>query len=212
MVATSRQSRRRHPDNECGFTLIEFMIAGALTTIVLGSTIMLASQIQQAYETQLDDAAVEQEARYALDWIARDLRSATSDPYFIIPDELELWLDPNGGLDTDDSIRIQADINPPDGDILDGRENVTIAFDSVAGVITRQDSNDPDDATAVVMTEAIITDLSFTFLNASRAVTTSSKLVAYIQVQVTAQSRGRNLYTGEFTSSTLTTEVRLRTR
>jgi len=36
--------------------------------------------------------------------------------------------------------------------------------------------------------------------------------VAYIQVQVTAQSRGRNLYTGEFTSSTLTTEVRLRTR
>ena len=212
MVAASRQSRRRHPDNECGFTLIEFMIAGALTTIVLGSTVMLASQIQQAYETQLDDAAVEQEVRYALDWIARDLRSATRDPYFIIPDEQEIWLDPNGGLDTDDSIRVQADINPPDGDINDARENVTIAFDPVTGVITRQDSNDPDDATAVAMTEAIITDLSFTFLNAARAVTTSSRMVAYIQVQVTAQSRGRNLYTGEFTSSTLATEVRLRTR
>ena len=122
---------RRPGLGDAGFTLIEFMIAGALTTLVLGSTIMLATQIQQAYGTQLDDATVEQEARFALEWIARDLRSAGSDPYLIIPVEQEVWLDPNGGGDTDDSIRIQADINPPDGDIADEAENVTIAFDSV---------------------------------------------------------------------------------
>ena len=33
-----------------------------------------------------------------------------------------------------------------------------------------------------------------------------------IQVQVTAQSRARNPNTGQFTTSTLATEVRLRTR
>ena len=202
----------QRPDlNEDGFTLIEFMIAVALTTIVLGSTIMLATQIQQAYGTQLDDATVEQEARYALDWIARDLRSAGSDPYLIIPVEQEVWLDPNGGTDTDDSIRVQADMNPPDGDILDQRENVTIAFDSANSVITRQDFNAPD-TSAVAMTEAIFTDLSFTFLDASRTVTASSPLVAYVQVRVTAQSQARNPITGAFTTSTFATEVRLRTR
>ena len=186
------------------------MIATALTTIVLGSTVMLATQIQEAYGTQLDDATVEQEARYALEWIARDLRSAGSDPY-LIPIGQAIWLDPNGGADTDDSIRVQADINPPDGDILDERENVTIAFDAANSVITRQDSN-ATDPSAVAMTEAIFTDLSFTFLDASRTATTSSPLVAYVQVQVTAQSEARNPITGVFTTSTLLTEVRLRTR
>jgi len=188
------------------------MIAAAITAAVLGSTIMLATQIQQAYGTQLDDATVEQEARYALDWIAMDLRSAGSDPYLVIPSEQDIWIDPNGGADTDDSIRVQADINPSDGDIGDARENVTIAFDPVNSVITRQDSNSPVDATAVAMTEPIITDLSFTLLDTSRTVTSNSLSVAYVRVQVTAQSRARNPATGAFTTSTLATEVRLRTR
>ena len=203
------QHTDRHED---GYTLIEFMIAAAITAAVLGSTIMLATQIQEAYGTQLDDAAVEQEARYALEWIARDLRSAGNDRYLVIAPEQEVWIDPNGGGDADDSIRVQADINPTDGDIADERENVTIAFDPVNSVITRQDSNSPVDATAVAMTEPIITDLSFTLLDSSRAATATSSRVAYVQVQVTAQSRGRNASTGDFTTSTLPTEVRLRTR
>lgn len=203
MTATPRQ---RRPDSEGGFTLVEFMIAALITTIVLGGTVGLATQLQQAYSTQLDDAAVEQEARYALDWIARDLRSAASDPYDIIADDQEVWIDPNGGLDTDDSIRVQADVNDPDG-VLDGDgENVTIAFDSANNVITRLDAN-ADDPAAVAMTDAIITDLRFTFLNNNRTATTSPALVAYVQVQVTAESRG-----ARSTTSTLSTEVRLRTR
>ena len=197
--------------SEGGFTLIEFMIAAALTSVVLGSTMMLATQIQQAYDTQLDDVSAEQEARYALEWIARDLRSAGSDPYLIIPDEQEVWLDPNGGADTDDSIRFGGDINPPDGVLDDDGEDITIAFDAANSVITRQDHNAAD-PTAIAMTEPIITDLSFTFLDASRTATAISSLVAYVQVQVTAQSRARNVNTGAFTTSTLTTDVRLRTR
>jgi hypothetical protein len=120
-------------------------------------------------------------------------------------------LDPNGGGNDDDSIQVRADVNPPDGDALDALENVTIALDPVNGVITRQDTN-AIDASALAMTDAIITDLQFTFLNAARAETASAKLVAYVQVQVTGRSRARNPKTGQFTTSTLATEVRLRTR
>lgn len=212
MSVTQVQPNRRHAQSESGFTLVEFMIAAAITAGVLGSTMVLAMQIQEAYGTQLEGATVEQEARYALDWIARDLRSAGSDPYLVIDAGQELLIDPNGGADADDSIRVQADINPSDGDITDASENVTIAFDPVNSVITRQDSNNAVDATAVAMTEPIITDLSFTLLDASRAVTAIASQVAFVQVQITAQSRGRNVNTGDFTTSTLSTEVRLRTR
>ena len=99
-------------------------------SIVLGGTVGLATRIQEGYQSQLDDTVVEQEARYALDWIARDLRSADSDPYNVIADNQGIFLDPNGGANNDDSIRVQADINPngPDGDIADAGENITIAL------------------------------------------------------------------------------------
>ena len=80
-------------------------------SLVLGGTVVLATQIQEGYRSQLDDVVVEQEARYALDWIARDLRSADSDPYGVIAMTEDL-LDPNVGADPNDSIRVQADINP----------------------------------------------------------------------------------------------------
>jgi Tfp pilus assembly protein PilW len=206
----------RRLKSEGGFTLVEFLIAAFIMSLVLGGTVGLATRIQEGYQSQLDDSVVEQEARYALEWIARDLRSAASDPYNVIPNNQGMFLDPNGGANNDDSIRVQADIggNGPDGDIADAGENITIALDAVNNVITRADTNSATPA-ATPMTDAIFTDLSFTFLDASRTVTANSDLVAYIRVQVTAQSRGRNpnsATAGGFTRATLGTEVRVRTR
>ena len=195
--------------NEKGFTLVEFMIAALIMSFVLGGTVMLATQLQQSYSTQLDDAALEQEARYALDWIARDLRQAASDPYHEIDSDQELFIDPNGGGDPDDSIRIQADINPPDGALDDDGENVTIEFDAVNGVITREDTVA---STTEDMTDGIFTDLQFTFLDSSRTATTDPENVTFIRVQVTAQSRAWNSNLGERPSFTLAKEVRVRTR
>ena len=215
MVAkVERRQRRGWLESESGFTLVEFIISSLMMMIVMGGTLLLATRIQEGYQFQTDDTVVEQEARYALDWIARDLRSAASDPYNVIPNNQSIFLDPNGGANNDDSIRIQADISPngPDGDIADAGENITIALDTVNRVITRADTNSAAPA-AVAMTDTIFTDLSFTFLDASRTVTATSDLIAYIQVQVTAQSRGRNAQAaGGFTTATLGTEVRVRTR
>ena len=195
--------------SEKGFTLVEFMIAALVMSFVLGGTVMLATQLQQSYSTQLDEAALEQEARYALDWIARDLRQAASDPYHEIDSDQELFIDPNGGGDPDDSIRIQADINPPDGVLDDDGENVTIEFDAVDGVITREDTIA---TTTEDMTDGIFTDLQFTFLDSSRTATADPDNVAYVRVQVTAQSRAWNSNLGERPSFTLAKEVRVRTR
>jgi prepilin-type N-terminal cleavage/methylation domain-containing protein len=195
--------------SEKGFTLVEFMIAALVMSFVLGGTVMLATQLQQSYSTQLDDAALEQEARYALDWIARDLRQAASDPYHEIDSDQELFIDPNGGGDPDDSIRIQADINPPDGVLDDDGENVTIEFDAVNGVITREDTVA---STTEDMTDGIFTDLQFTFLDGGHTATTDPSNVVYVRVQVTAQSRAWNSNLGERPSFTLAKEVRVRTR
>ena len=208
MVAKPVTTRARLAGDQ-GFTLVEFMIAALIMSFVLGGTVMLAMQMQQAYSTQLDDAALEQEARYALDWIARDLRSAASDAYYEIDEDQEFVIDPNGGGDPDDSIQIQADINPPDGLIDDNGEDITIELDPLTRIITRYDAIADD---TEEMTDGIFTDLQFTFLDSTRTVTANPQSVAYVQVQVTAESRAWNSHLGERPRSTLSTEVRLRTR
>ena len=210
MVATTTRRSVRFDDQQ-GFTLVEFMVAAFIMSIVLGGTIMLAAQMEHSYSTRIDGAVVEQEARYALDWIARDIRSAGSDPYGIVADDQEVWLDPNAGVQPDDSIRIQSDINVPDGMLDDDGENVTIALDPANRVITRTDAN-ADDTSAQPMTDTIFTALRFSFLNAGRVITTNPKLVAYVRVEVSAQSREPDPNTGQFATATLATAVRLRTR
>jgi Tfp pilus assembly protein PilW len=208
-----------------GFTLIEFMIASLITIAVLGGTVILASQLQQGYSTQLDDILVEQEVRYALDWIARVLRSAGSNPYDVATSVCPtagtpfqaVRIDPDGdGMD--DDIRIQADISPPNG-ILGGSvagacteagEDLTISHDANALTITLEDNN--TDAAPEAMTEPVVAELEFTYLDASRTATTNPDSISYVQVQVTGRSKTYNTILGEYPETTLTTEVHIRTR
>jgi hypothetical protein len=213
---------RPRRDDEDGFTLVEFLISTLVLSLVLGSAVGLATQIQQSYGTQLDDVVAQQEARYALDWIARDLRSAGSDPYFAIADDQQVWIDPNGGLDNDDSIRIEADIHDddggvpdgPDGDNADPGEIISIELDPDTDTIVRRDHN-AGDLVGVAMTEPVFTDLSFTWLDTDKNETDVSTAVAYVRVEVTARSKARNQFAPSedgFTTTVLSTEVRLRTR
>jgi hypothetical protein len=226
MVAADQQPRGKRTLRDArGFTLVEFMIACLITTAVLGGTVMLASQLQQGYATQLDDVLVEQEVRYALDWITRILRSAGSNPYGVETSPCpavgtpfqEIRLDPDGdGMD--DDIRIQADISPPNG-ILGGNvagtcteegEDVTIAHDADALTITKQDNNIDLDPEA--MTEPIIAELEFTYLDSARNVTTDEDLIAYVGVHVTGRSKTYNTILGEYPETTMETEVHVRIR
>jgi hypothetical protein len=116
-----------------------------------------------------------------------------------------IWIDPNGNGE-DDDVRVQADVNPPDGTCTDNEEDVTIALDTARNIITLDTG-----AGAVDMTDPIITNLVFTYLDRSRNPTAAEAQVAYVGIAVTGQSEGRSTATG-FTQFTLSTEVRIRTR
>lgn len=193
--------------DERGFTLIEFMIAAAVMAAVLGGTVMLATQLQQSYNTQLNQATVEEEARFTLDWIGQALRNAGSDPYSIGFDGLEV--DGTGTW-----IRIRADINPPDGVLDDDNEDVTIALNG-DNEITRLD-NVTGGGVAEEMSEPVISSLLFTLLDSTGTAlatpATQEDLAAYVRVRVIGQSQAYNTQLGENQTTTLETEVRVRTR
>ena len=196
------------------------MIAALITTMVLGGTVMLASQMQRAYTTQLDDVVVEEEARFSLDWIEQVLRNAGSNPYSItVSGCAAANFTPITIIGTS-SIRVQSDSNPPNG-LLGGLagacneegEDITIAHDVAALVITRRDHN--LDAAAVAMTEPVVIDLDFTYFDSNRNVTANPNLVSYVGVRVIGKSvpnQRLNAANANFNTRTLETEVHIRTR
>lgn len=208
-----------------GFSLLELLMAMTISVAIMGSIVAVAGQLQRSYYVQLDGAAVQQEGRHALDWILRTLQSAGSNPDRITVSACPstgttfrvVRRDPNGDTVQND-IRIHSDLNPPNG-LLGGLtsvtctesgEDITIALDTTNSVITRRDNN--TQTTADVMTDAVITGLTFTYLNGSRATATTDDAVAWVQVSVTSQTPTVDNNTGQRPTYTHTGEVRIRTR
>jgi len=178
--------------------------------------------------------------RYALDWITRALRSAGSNAYDISTSEcpasgtlveaIDVDSDGNGIID---GIRLKADIrganatDPPDGKLggdagacnQEG-EDVQITYNSGARTIRFQDMN--TDASASDMTEPVIEGMEFVFYDSSHTMLCSDPctnpaslnedLVAFVKVRVTGQSQAYNAILGDPTTTTLESEVRIRTR
>ena len=213
----------RH-ERQRGFSLIELLIATLVGSATLGAAVLITDQVSRGYTSQLDGAMVQEEARFALDWIEEALRSAGSNPYGIAASNcpaagtafLAIRRDPNGNAVMDD-IRIQADVNPPNA-LLGGLaaacgeagEDITIAHDPATQTITVLDNNLGGAPTP--MTDGVITQLQFTHLDASRVVTANENAIAFVQVAVTAQGPNRDRQLGQPATVTLTSEVRIRTR
>src|SRR5215213_2361290 len=157
-----------HLRRENGFTLMELLVAATLTVVVLGGSVALTSQIQNGYRKQIEDSAGEQEARYALEWIGRSLRTVGNNPHNIPQDNAALYVSacPPAGVFTPlvisaTSITLQSDNNPPDGRIggpagtcTQSGENVTISYDAAQSAITFNDLAVGTGAT--VRTDAVI--------------------------------------------------------
>jgi len=217
--------------NERGFTLVELLVASLITTAVLGGAVMLTSQVQQSYRYQIEDAAAEQEGRYALDWISRMIRAAGNNPYAIGADAV-CPSDPTEFVgiifrpDGEKSIRLQADANPPDGllggNVVDGcgqaNEDVTVTFDEGARTITFRDNNlNPAPGSATVRTDAVIDNLEFVYRNSAHADLDSSDpdvqaSVTYVETRVTIRRRSLDASTGFPRTRVLSQEVRVRGR
>jgi prepilin-type N-terminal cleavage/methylation domain-containing protein len=221
MVTSSPRSAR---GNAAGFTLIELLIAMGLSSVVLGSAVMLSTGVQRTAAHQSDDAAVQQDARYALDWIRQTIVSAGSNPYNASTTACPaagtvftaLRLDPNGNGVQDD-IRVQADVNPPNG-LIQGApglcnepgEDVTIAYDPANKTLTRLDR--ARESTPVAVTDAVVTGLTFTYLTGAGVVTTNPSAIASVRVTLTGRSRARNPYTRAPSTFVYEATIRLRSR
>jgi Tfp pilus assembly protein PilW len=215
--------------NERGFTLIEMLVASTVTMLILGGAVAITNQVQASFTRQIEDAAAEQEGRYALEWVSRMIRSAGNNPYALPPvvggtgacpaaNTPYSWLVINPlAHATDDNIRIQTDSNPPDG-ILGGtagtcdqaNEDVTVSYSAASRSITFLDNN--LGGTASIRTDAVIDGLNFVYRDAGHAVTANAANVIYVETQVTVRTRLVDSLTGLPATRVLTQEVRIRGR
>jgi Tfp pilus assembly protein PilW len=222
--------------NERGFTLAEILVASMITMLVLGGAVALTSQVQNGYRRNVEDAAAEQEGRYALEWISRLIRSAGNNPYSRPPapdppppaeptnqtsncpapgtEYSWLVMDPEGD---GASIRIQTDSNPPDGnlggtlgDCTQANEDVTVTYDPETRSITFLDNNLGGAAT--IRTDAVIEGLNFIYRDANHEITANADNTVYVETQVTVRTRTIDASSLAPNTRTLTQEVRIRGR
>lgn len=64
------------PDREAGFSIVELMVASAVSLILLAGVLTLFSHSRKIYESNERLARIQENGRFALDQIAFDLRSA----------------------------------------------------------------------------------------------------------------------------------------
>jgi Tfp pilus assembly protein PilW len=220
---------------EAGFSMIELMIAMFVSMIVLGSAAQIITGVQNTYRHQLDDVTVEQEGRFAMDWIRRTIEQAGSNPYNkSVTDCLSagtavqaIRMNPDGDSDPDD-IRVQADVGIPDGLFVgpagctvglntQANEDVTIALNPVAPDsarlhlknITRYDRG--VDAAPVAWTDGVFTGLEFRYFTSDMVETAFVGAVRVVRVTITGQSRGAN-EGGKFATFELQSDVRLKSQ
>lgn len=221
-----------HLRKENGFTLVELLVASTLMAVVLGGAVALTSQIQNGYRRQLEDSAGEQEARYAMEWIGRYLRTAGNNPFGVPQSDCPgvntlfkgIIPDPNGdGINND--ITLQSDSNPPDG-MIGGvspvcnqpNEHVTISLNSTEHAIVFLD--EAVGSTATTRTDSVIDDLRFVYRNFDRSLwapvvaglPNSAANIFYVQTQIRIRTRTVNAASGTPPTRTLTSEIRVRGR
>lgn len=212
-----------HLKDQRGFTLMELLVASVCTIIVLGGAVALTSQIQTGYRRQIEDSVGEQEARYALEWIGRYLRSVGNNPFNATTSSCPavgttfVGLIPNT---TTGSLTLQSDSNPPDG-LIGGslglcnqtNEHVTISLNTTLDEIQFLDQ--AVGTTATTRTDAVIENLQFAYLDANRVAwnpLTSPSNIFFVQTIITIRTRTVNATSGTPNTRTLSSEIRVRGR
>lgn len=76
MVRRNRGSRAQISRFETGFSLVELMVAMALSLVLLAGVLAIFSSSRTTYETTDRLSRIQESGRFALDTIVRDLRSA----------------------------------------------------------------------------------------------------------------------------------------
>ncbi|MDA2938798.1 hypothetical protein MYX75_11120 [Acidobacteria bacterium AH-259-A15] len=141
-----------------GFSLVELLIVMAFLAITLGILGGSIIVVAHNYVSQRQLIEAQNNARVALDTMLRFTRMAGNNPQGITFDAIEP--DPDGNTQAD-SIQLQGDWNPADGDVTDRYEN--IIFTTNNGVLYKEE---PSFDTNPVEFVDSIESLTFTYRDA----------------------------------------------
>ena len=108
--------------NEQGFTLTELMVAVLIAAVVMTGMFMLYRNQQRSYVLQDQVAAMQQNLRSALYFMAREIRMAGCDPSGMAGAGIQIWTANQIGFSMD--IRGKDEDDPPDRDTSDPNERV----------------------------------------------------------------------------------------
>jgi type IV pilus assembly protein PilW len=127
MDITSKMKRRQQQ----GFTLVEMMIAMVLGLIVIAGVVTLFSQSQRSFKVDKNIAGMQDEARFALQEIARDLRMTgfLSEPL----NPASVFFDAGLAIGTDCGIVGQANWIYRLNDAVTGDINTVVGVDNATG-------------------------------------------------------------------------------
>ncbi|MBW1721045.1 MAG: prepilin-type N-terminal cleavage/methylation domain-containing protein [Deltaproteobacteria bacterium] len=163
----------RIPTNE-GFTLVELLVAVAISGIVMASVYSSYYSQQKSYIAQEQVATMQQNLRNALFHLERDIRMAGYDPTMMAGAGIA-----NAGSDT---MQITMDLNG-DGDTSDTDETITYSLYVSSGV-TRLGKSSGGGPNSPVADN--IEALNFVYLDGDRNVTSTLGSIRSIQVTLVA--------------------------
>jgi prepilin-type N-terminal cleavage/methylation domain-containing protein len=113
----------RRPRSRRGFSLVELVFALVVFGVVMGALTSSVVAIQRGYVNQRERVKAQESLRAAQMTVVTILRSAGADPLGLGTPTI------NPDPDNDnlfDEVRVTADFNPADGDILDPLEDVRV--------------------------------------------------------------------------------------
>lgn len=195
------RARRPHLAT-AGFTLVEMLCGTVIVLVTMGLTASMLMSTQRVYGAQRERVETAQQARAAADTITRLVRMSGNNPFGIAMTPIAA--DPDGN-NAWDSIRIQADWNPADGDLGDPYEDMT--FTVGANQLFKRE---PADAAPVLFADNI-QSLVFAYRdtnnNAIANPVASAAQIAFVTVTINTRS-SQLVQDGAALSLTTSTAVR----
>ncbi len=174
---------------QAGFSLIELVTVVGVLAIVMLAVGQIVERVQRQYESQRKQVEAADNARAALDTLLRLLRLAGNNPRGlaglsgIVPD-----LDGNGAFDT---IALQSDWNPADGELGGPYEN--IVFFVAGGSLMKREEGDPAEGVEFAPgIEAVSFAYFDTSMNPIANPAAAADRIAYVSVSLLMQPPGPN--------------------
>ncbi len=140
MIHFAANRRKSFPAESNGTTLVELLVTLTLLGFFFAIVGQILIQIQTVYLTQREVIRTQQDIRFAMNTLLRLLQVAGNSP--TLPELVFQAVEPDpDGNAAWDSVRLRADWNPPDGDLLDDYEDVR--FTTSNNTLFIQQATDP---------------------------------------------------------------------